>query len=28
MPVLTMLGEWGDDHQDKLREVIMKKISL
>ena len=24
IPVICTLGEWGDQHQDKLREVIMK----
>jgi DNA-binding HxlR family transcriptional regulator len=24
IPVIQALGEWGDEHQDKLREVIKK----
>jgi DNA-binding HxlR family transcriptional regulator len=24
IPVISTLGEWGDEHQDKLREVIIK----
>lgn len=24
IPVICTLGEWGDEHQDKLREVIAK----
>jgi len=24
IPVIRTLGEWGDEHQDKLREVIAK----
>jgi len=27
IPVIGMLGEWGDKHQDKLREVIAKPDS-
>lgn len=26
IPVIYTLGEWGDAHQDKLREVIQKQV--
>lgn len=28
IPVLSALGQWGDDNEKQLRSVIMKKIKL
>ena len=25
IPVISKLGEWGDEHQDRLRNVIVKR---
>ncbi|GAB3773336.1 helix-turn-helix domain-containing protein [Spirosoma horti] len=25
LPIITMLGQWGDDHQDRLRDLIKKQ---
>ncbi|WP_330746998.1 winged helix-turn-helix transcriptional regulator [Chryseobacterium sp. CP-77] len=25
IPVISALGNWGDEHQDRLREVILKR---
>jgi len=27
IPVIATLGEWGDKHQDKLRELVIKRYS-
>jgi len=26
VPVIAMLGTWGDDHEKRLREVILKRL--
>lgn len=26
IPVISVLGKWGDKHEEKLREVIMKRF--
>ncbi|MCP9750544.1 helix-turn-helix domain-containing protein [Ferruginibacter sp. HRS2-29] len=26
IPVLSALGNWGDEHQDRLRELILKRL--
>ncbi|WP_310402788.1 hypothetical protein [Chryseobacterium vietnamense] len=25
MPVISALGNWGDEHQDRLRDVILRR---
>jgi DNA-binding HxlR family transcriptional regulator len=27
IPVITLLGQWGDDHEEHLRSVILKRLS-
>ncbi|MDI9860891.1 MULTISPECIES: winged helix-turn-helix transcriptional regulator [Flectobacillus] len=27
IPVLSVLGQWGDDNEEKLRSVIMKRLN-
>ncbi len=27
LPIIAMLGQWGDEHQDRLRNVIEKQYS-
>ncbi|MFD2937227.1 winged helix-turn-helix transcriptional regulator [Spirosoma flavum] len=27
LPVITMLGQWGDEHQERLRNVIEKQYT-
>lgn len=28
IPVIAALGQWGDKHEDRLRDVILKQISI
>ena len=28
IPVISVLGQWGDDHEDHLRSVILKRLDL
>ena len=28
IPVLSVLGQWGDENEEKLRSVIMKRLDL
>ncbi|WP_114941407.1 winged helix-turn-helix transcriptional regulator [Mucilaginibacter endophyticus] len=28
IPVIAALGQWGDEHEDRLRDVILKQISI
>ena len=28
IPVIAVLGQWGDEHEDRLRDVILKQISI
>ncbi len=28
IPVIAALGKWGDEHEGRLREVILKQISI
>ena len=28
IPVIAALGQWGDQHEDRLRDVILKQISI
>ena len=28
LPIVTKLGEWGDEHQERLRKVILKQNGL
>lgn len=27
IPVIASIGQWGDEHEDRLRKVIMKRIA-
>jgi DNA-binding HxlR family transcriptional regulator len=28
VPVIAMLGTWGDDHEKRLRDVILKRLEV
>lgn len=28
LPVITALGQWGDDHEERLRSVILKQTGV
>ncbi|MCF0065822.1 helix-turn-helix transcriptional regulator [Dyadobacter chenwenxiniae] len=28
IPVIAALGQWGDEHEDRLRDVILKQILI
>lgn len=28
IPVIAALGQWGDEHEDRLRDVILKQIVI
>lgn len=28
IPVIAALGQWGDNHEERLRDVILKQISI
>jgi len=27
IPVISLLGQWGDEHQERLRHLILKRLS-
>lgn len=28
IPMIAALGQWGDEHEDRLRDVILKQITI